>query len=95
MITLTGTYADECNGPLPDVTLKYACRIHAACYGEDRHLEWVNSVGEKVSVMDGDALKVCGGGTWFAHYTPDGTNHISRAFMPPEKPLHEQVLMTL
>jgi hypothetical protein len=66
MIALRGTYADECNGPLPDEELRYHCRVFP-----QRQLGgilWVNGVGEIVMVQDGDVLKVCGDGTWFAHY---------------------------
>lgn len=62
MITLRGTYADECNGILPDRTLKYVCRVirYKDCY--------YDGIGEKVNVKDEDVLLVCGGGTWFALY---------------------------
>lgn len=67
MITLRGTYADECNGPLPDEELTYNCRVMPA-YRQGEGLIYVNGIGSLVNVQDGDVLKVCGGGTWFAHY---------------------------
>ncbi len=77
MITLTGTYADDCNGPLPDVTLKYAGRLFA--YGSGRHIKYFTPIDQEVKLKDGDVLKVCGAGTWFAHYTLEGADP------PPEE----------
>lgn len=42
MIALKGTYADHCNGKLPDRTLQYVCRIKL--YKET----YYNMVGEPV-----------------------------------------------
>lgn len=62
MITLKGTYADHCNGPLPDETLEYVCRLIR--YKDT----FYTPVNEPVELKDGDVLKVCGKGTWFALY---------------------------
>jgi hypothetical protein len=80
MITLRGTYADHCNGVLPDTELKYAGRVMP--YGHGRDIQYVNGGGQEVGVVDGDVLKICGRSSWFAHYTPDGTNDVSRMFTP-------------
>lgn len=73
MIALKGTYADHCNGKLPDRTLQYVCSIKL--YKET----YYNMVGEPVEVKDGDVLLICGKGTWFALYREN-----ARA-MPPAK----------
>lgn len=62
MITLRGTYADSCNGPLPDTELQYVCRIKR--YKDT----YYNMVGEPMELKDHDVLKLCGNGTWFALY---------------------------
>ena len=66
MITLRGTYADECNGPLKDRELRYLCRVFQ--YGHGREIEWRNAIGEPVDIPDGSVLLQCGAGTWFALY---------------------------
>lgn len=68
MITLRGTYADECNGTLPDRELTYSGRVLQ--YGHGREIKWFNGINEPVEVEDGDVLLQCGQGSWFAHYKP-------------------------
>lgn len=72
MISLTGTYADECNGALPDRVLKYACRCFIAAAKPNRKPIYIDGVGTVIEVSDGDALVPLGDGTWFALYTEDG-----------------------
>lgn len=71
MITLRGTYADYCNGPLPDRMLQYVCRVflYDGVY--------YNGIGEVIDVKDGDVLLVCGKGTWFALYKENRENEIN------------------
>jgi len=62
MIKLRGTYADDCNGPLPEKELHYVCRVlsYKGVY--------YNGVGQHLEIKDGDVLLMCGHGTWFALY---------------------------
>lgn len=64
MITLHGTYADECNGQLLDKKLEYVCRVFS--FGDRRNIKWYDAVGNIVDINDGDVLLQCGNGTWFA-----------------------------
>jgi len=64
MITLEGTYADGCNGPIPDASLRYVCRVFLSSDG------FFDGVGNPVEVNDGDVLMLLGRGTWFALYQP-------------------------
>lgn len=58
MITLTGTYADECNGPLADRTLQYVCRVLTY---KGRYYD---GVGTELQIEHGDVLLACS--DWFA-----------------------------
>lgn len=71
MITLRGTYADDCNGPLPDRILQYVCRAF------EYKGVYYNGIGEVLEVKDDDVLLVCGKGTWFALYKEYKENELN------------------
>lgn len=58
MITIKGTYAED------DVEMEYVGRVF--WYGG----RWCDGIGRVELVGDGDVLKACGDGSWFALYRP-------------------------
>lgn len=68
MITLRGTYADECNGVLPDRELQFICRVIPAICNEKRKIIWVNGIGEEIIINDEDILQQFCEGGWYALY---------------------------
>ncbi len=68
MITLRGTYADECDGSLPDRELQFVCRVMPAICTQTRKIVWVNGVGEEIIIQDEDVLQQCLLHTLQLHY---------------------------
>ena len=58
---VTGTYAKNRH-------MEYVCRVFDVSIESFAKAEYVNGIGEPVSVSDGDVLVPYGDGTWFALY---------------------------